>query len=142
MKKLSFALSLVMLASCGFSQKLNEKDLPEGLVTSFQKQYPSASHVKWEKEGANFEAEFDLNKVEQSVVFDTKGNMLEMEKEIQVSELPKGVAEYVTKMYKGAKIKEAAMITSSDGTVSYEAEIKDMDILFDSEGKFMKEVKD
>ncbi len=39
-------------------------------------------------------------------------------------------------------MKEAAKITDAHGVVTYEAEVKGMDLLFDSAGKFLKEVKD
>jgi hypothetical protein len=61
--------------------------------------------------------------------------------EIELNQLPKGVLEYVKANYKGQKVKEAAKITDAKGTVTYEAEIKGMDILFDSNGKFIKEIK-
>ena len=111
------------------------------LWTAFQKNFPQAKVEKWEKEGSNFEAEFELNKTEQSVLFDAQGNLLETEVEIELNQLPKGVLEYVKANYIGQKVKEAAKITDAKGTVTYEAEIKGMDILFDSTGKFIKEIK-
>jgi hypothetical protein len=55
--------------------------------------------------------------------------------------LPKGVLEYVKANNQGQNIKEVAKITDAKGTVTYESEIKGMDLLFDSTGKFIKEIK-
>ena len=76
-----------------------------------------------------------------SILMDAQGNIIETEVEIELNQLPKGVLEYVKANYKGQKVKEAAKITDAKGTLTYEAEIKGMDILFDSTGKFIKEIK-
>jgi hypothetical protein len=141
MKKLALMTVAVMITSLTFAQKLKEKDVPTPVKTAFQKNFPQAKVEKWEKEGVNFEAEFELNKTEQSVVFDEKGNLLETEIEIELNQLPKGVLEYVIANYKGQNVKEAAKITDSKGNLTYEAEITGMDILFDSNGNFIKEIK-
>ncbi len=141
MKKLALMTVAAMITSLTFAQKLQEKDVPASVKTAFQKNFPQAKVEKWEKEGSNFEAEFELNKTEQSVLFDAQGNLLETEVEIELNQLPKGVLEYVKANYKGQKVKEAAKITDAKGTLTYEAEIKGMDILFDSTGKFIKEIK-
>ena len=141
MKKLALMTVSVMITSLTFAQKLKEKDVPTPVKTAFQKNFPQAKVEKWEKEGVNFEAEFELNKTEQSVVFDEQGNLLETEIEIELNQLPKGILEYVIANHKGQNVKEAAKITDAKGNVTYEAEIKGMDILFDSNGKFIKEIK-
>jgi hypothetical protein len=49
---------------------------------------------------------------------------------------------YIKTNYKDKKIRESAKITNSTGVVTYEAEVDDKDVIFDSNGKFLKEVKD
>ncbi|TWI81134.1 putative PepSY-like beta-lactamase-inhibitor [Lacibacter cauensis] len=142
MKKLASMLVAAVITSLTFAQKIQEKDVPASVKTSFQKHYPSIKEVKWDKEGEKFEASFDLNKIDNSVLFDAQGNILEAEVEIELNQLPKGILEYVASNYKGQKVKEAAKITDARGTVTYEAEIKGLDLLFDSNGKFIKETKD
>ena len=141
MKKFALMTVAAMITSLTFAQKLKEKDVPTPVKTAFQKNFPQAKVEKWEQEGVNFEAEFELNKTEQSVVFDEQGNLLETEIEIELNQLPKGVLEYVNANYKGQNVKESAKITDAIGTVIYEVEIKGMDLLFDSNGKFIKEIK-
>lgn len=141
MKKLALMTVAARITSLTFAQKLQEKDVPASVKTAFQKNFPQVKAEKWEKEGLNFEVEFELKKSEQSVLFDAQGNLLETEIEIELNQLPKGVLEYVMANYKGQSIKEAAKITDSKGKVTYEAEIKGIDILFDSNGKFIKEIK-
>ena len=45
---------------------------------------------------------------------------------------------YVKQHYKGAKITEAGKVTDAQGKLSYEAEIKGRDVIFDKEGNFVK----
>jgi len=141
MKKLVLMTVAAMITSLTFAQKMQEKDVPAPVKTAFQKNFPQAKVEKWEKEGDNFEAEFELNKSEQSVLFDAQGIIIETEIEIEISQLPNGVLDYVKTNYKGQSVKEAAKITDTKGTVTYEAEIKGRDLLFDSNGKFIKEIK-
>lgn len=142
MKKATiFAFALLLSTLCA-AQKGGKNQIPAAVKSAFAKQFPTAKKVKWEKEGEYFEAEYKVNKTEQSAVFDALGTLLETEMEIPVSQLPSGVAAYVQANYAGKKVKEAAKITHSKGVVTYEAEIKSMDLMFDSNGKFLKAEKD
>lgn len=142
MKKSMFMAVGLMISLVAFSQKVKESEVPTVVKDAFKKAYKDAKEVKWEKEDANFEAEFEIGEADQSVVFDATGHVIETEIEIKVDELPSAVKDYVAKNYKDAKIKEATKITDAKGTVGYEAEIKDKDLIFDGNGKFIKEEVD
>ena len=142
MKRLALTMVAAMITSLTFAQKLQEKDVPTLLKTTFKKQYPNTKEIKWEKEGENFEAEFELNKTEQSGLFDAQGSILETELEIELNQLPSAVLEYIKANYKGQSVKEAAKITDANGKITFEAEVGKMDVLFDESGKFLKEKKD
>ncbi len=117
-------------------------DVPAAVKAAFAKKYPTITKVKWDKENENYEASFDLGKADCSVLFDASGNIIETEIEIEINELPKGVLDYVKAHYPSKKAKEAAKITDAKGAITFEVELKGMDVLFDNEGKFIKEVKD
>ena len=68
--------------------------------------------------------------------------MTESEMDIKVTDLPATVLAYVKERYKGKTIKEGAKITTIDSTVNYEAEVDGKDVIFYTNGKFLKEVKD
>jgi len=129
---------MISLAAC--AQKVKEADVPPAVKDAFRNSYKDVKEVKWEKEGVNFEAEFEVGETDQSVVYDASGKLIEMEVEIKVDQLPPAVKDYISKNYKDAKIKEATKITDGNGTVTYEAELKEKDLIFDSTGKFIKEV--
>ena len=139
--------SLIMLAlgvstSIAYAQKMKNTEVPALVNTAFQNQYAKVTDVKWEKESENFEASFDLNKTDHSVLYNAQGKVLETEVEIELKQLPAGVLEYVKSNYKGESVEEAAKITDSKGIVTYEIEVDDKDLIFDSNGKFLKESKE
>ena len=135
-------MAMFLNVSLASAQKMNEADVPASVKSAFAKKYPGAKVEKWEKEGADYEAEFDLCKVESSAVFDANGNFKELEQEIKSSELPKAVKDYCAKMYAGYKLSEAAKITDSNGKVMYEVEMskgkEEFDVIFDDKGNFIK----
>ncbi len=135
------ALAIAM-SSCGAeAQKTKDSDVPVEVKTAFEKLYPNVKDVDWVKEDANYEAGFEDNKIETSVVLDATGKVLETEVEIKSSEFPQGVTDYLTTNHPNVKIKESAKITDADGKVTYEAEINNTDLIFDSDGNFLKEIK-
>ncbi len=134
MKTLSMTIAGLLIISCATAQKLKQSEVPVAVKESLKKHFPTIKAEAWEKEGANFEAEFDLNKVETSAVFDTNGYLIETESEIAISAFPQAATTYLATKYKGQKIKEISKITEANGKVKYEAEINGKDILFDEKG--------
>jgi hypothetical protein len=138
MKKLMLAAAL--LAIFAVSAFAGGDDAPAAVKASFTKLYPGVTKVKWGKEDANYEAGFEMNKTEMSCLFDANGNLLETENEIAVTALPKSVSDYVSKNYAGQKIKEASKIVDAKKVTTYEAEVKEGDLIFDEKGNFLKKV--
>lgn len=138
MKKWMLMLLTGVFINLTFAQKIKTNKMPEVISAAFQKRFPGASEIKWEKENDNYEVEFDLNETEYSAIFDVTGNLLEYETEIQSNQLPKGALDYLKINFPGEKIKEASKIISADGTITFEAELKRKDILFDHEGKLIR----
>lgn len=141
MKKTSLIAVALLATTIALAQKIQTKEVPAAVKTAFQKNYPQIKILKWDKEDGNFEASYELNEIDNSVLFDQQGNIIESEVEIKTTQLPRGVLEYVKTNYKTLKVDEAAKITHNDGVIVYEVEMKKMDLLFDSNGKFIKEIK-
>lgn len=141
MKK-SFLLFCITAFSIGttLAQDIKTKDVPAVVKSAFAKKYPSATKVSWEKEKGNYEANWGgKSREDTSVQFTPGGNFVEEVDAISVSQLPAAVSEYVKAHYKGAKIKEAGKVTDAKGTKMFEAEIKGKDLIFDENGKFIKQ---
>lgn len=141
MKPQILFILLMALTMSNFAQNNPTKSIPQEVKANFQKQYPMVEEARWEKEGENYEVEFKQGNKDISVRYDAKGNLIETETEIKAEDLPKGVKKYLSENFDGQKIKEASVITKADGTLLYEAEIKGKDLIFNSEGIFIKEQK-
>lgn len=124
-------------------QQFKEAEVPAKVKSAFAKKYPGSKVKEWEKEGADFEVEFDLNKVESSAVFGADGTFIELEQEIKVSELPKKVLDFCGTSFVGFKLSEATKITGADGKITYETELlqkdnRELEAIFDEQGNFVK----
>lgn len=140
MKKylLSFAISF-LATIITYAQKLKANDVPVAVRSALQHKYPDATNVYWEKENANYEANWGGKSHEDnSAQFTPAGEFIEYVQAIPISELPKEVSTYVKSHYKGAKITEAGRVTNALGKTFYEAEVKKKDIVFDENGNFVR----
>lgn len=119
------------------------QSIPKIVKASLTKAYPTVKNVHWDKENTNYEAGFKLDGKDMSILMDSKGGVLETETAISTKELPAGVFSYLkTKFGSSYKISETAFIVKADGTKIYEAEVKRLDYMFDTSGKFIKAQKD
>ena len=141
MKKIvTFSAYIIAISFAASAQKIDAGKVPTSVKTSFTKQFPGVA-TKWEKENGKYEASFKKDGNTMSALFEKNGTMTESETDIKVSALPAAVLAYVKANYKSKTIKEAAKITKSDGTIMYEAEVDGKDVIFDSNGKFVKVMK-
>ena len=142
MKKYISLLTIAafFMSSSLFAQKAKNMDVPTAVKAALKTKYPAATHVTWEKEKGNYEANWGGKSAEaNSVQFTPTGDFIEIVKAIPVSQLPKSVMAYVKGHYKGAKITEAGKVTDAQGKMFYEAEVNKKDIIFDEQGNFVKE---
>ena len=140
----NFCLLFSLAGTLAFAQNIKKtgaNKIPPTVVNAFHKDFPAAKDVEWEKEGANYEAGFVLNKQEISALYDGAGKKLETEQEIATAQLPAGAMNYI-KTKKLGNIKEGSKIVKNNGAVEYEAEVKGHDYLFDANGKFLKIAED
>ncbi|MEP7318553.1 MAG: PepSY-like domain-containing protein [Panacibacter sp.] len=136
MKTLLLILTLATTLSCSA-----QTTPPAPVQAAFAKNFPGITAKKWDKEDGNYEANFSKDGKTMSVTFDISGAWLETETDIAVKDLPGSVTAYIKEHYKGAGIKEAGMLKTPKGEM-YEAEVKGKDLLFDMNGKFLKETED
>lgn len=127
----------VLLSTGAMAQKV--KMVPAAVSTALKAKYPRAAKVTWEKEKGNYEANWGGKSGEDmSVMFTPKGAFVEQVEAIQPSALPAAASAYIKKSYPGTKVKETGKVTDAKGKVTYEAEIKNLELVFDEQGKFIK----
>jgi ribosome-associated toxin RatA of RatAB toxin-antitoxin module len=135
-----------VLILCLFFVSINsifaQKGVPANAVATLKQKFPEAQKSKWEKEkNGDFEANFKVNGKSMSATFSPKGEWLETESGIPVSDLPAPVMAAFKKAHGEAKIKAADKIESATA-VSYEIEYKSglvtKEIVYDAQGLLVK----
>jgi hypothetical protein len=138
-RKALLVMAIGIIANTIQAQDLKTASVPAVVRAAFIKKYPNAAKVSWEKENGNYEANWGGKSGEDnSVMYTPAGIFVEIVNVIPVSQLPAKVVPYVKQHYKGAKIAEAGKVTDAKGNLTYEAEIKGMDLIFDTNGNFIK----
>ncbi|MDQ3015315.1 MAG: hypothetical protein M3R25_01140 [Bacteroidota bacterium] len=141
MKSLFTALGIsVCLYGC--AQTGAHVDVPAVVKTKFATMYPGAGHTVWEMEDGNYEAEFKVDKVETSAIYNGEGILQQTESEMEVALLPQSVRDYVSSTLGNKKIDGAAKIVHQDGKLQYEAEVDKKDFIFDANGQFVGQEED
>ena len=79
MKTTIATIALCLGFTIANAQDMKEAEVPANVKKGFATKYPSSKVDQWEKEGAEYEAEFHLNKVESSAVFTADGTFKELE---------------------------------------------------------------
>lgn len=138
MKKTFF---LVIILSATFS--LFAGTPPIAVQEAFTQKFPGAKEVKWGKENATeWEANFIINETKTSANFDSKGNWLETETEIPVTQLPPAVLASLQNNYPNWKVTSADKIESEKKGTFYEAAIqsanKKKEVFLKEDGTFIK----
>ena len=142
LKKLILILAIAGFVTQAQAQKLKEKYVPEVVTSAFYQTHPALKDVDWMKDGLNYQASYDLNKMDMSATYSVTGMLIKSEMEIVTAALPPPVMEYVKKNYQEDELKKASKLTNIDGIITYTAEVKDMSLTFDSTGNFLSSAKD
>ncbi len=137
---------LILLAFC-FTQQLKaqsikERDVPPAVISSFSSLAPDASKVKWEMEDGMYEGSYFTDKKETSLVFSRDGILTLTEHEIEITDLPVGIVEYLTKQHPSSAITEATKVTDIYGVVNYEVDVASIEYLFNQTGQMISQEKD
>lgn len=141
MKKLILLLLAAAFAISVQAQKCKEKDVPAPVKDAFNKEYPNSKKTCWGKDSGNYMVAFHNGKAPVSVTYDPSGKRVITEMQTPVEDMPQSIMDYVKKNYPGEIIVEAAQITDAEGVVTYEVQVKDLDLIFDAKGNFVESLK-
>ncbi|HEY8937074.1 MAG TPA: PepSY-like domain-containing protein [Cyclobacteriaceae bacterium] len=146
MKKIIIVFVISLIGGFAQAQKLKENEVPKAVKESFTKRFPKAKEVKWSKENeTEFEAEFEIDEIEQSVNFDQTGKWLGTETEIKSSQLPAVVQATINKDFAGYKTEEIEKVETPDNGMFYEVELEKDELSYEvkisSDGKILKKIE-
>ena len=105
MKKLTTFITLLLVAF-NAAAAIDSNEVSEKVKTSFQKFFPSASEVKWEKSGAVYFASFKLSDQNISAVYNEEGELKNTSRQLLLSQVPLKVQFSVKERYPGYRISE------------------------------------
>jgi len=141
MKNVLLILAITACATQINAQNVAEKNVPVAVTAAFARSYPAVANAQWNQHGDNFEATYDIDKVDMCITYAPNGNLIKTEMEVPVASLPDGVIEYVYKNYDKEEIKEAKKCTDSKGVVTYAAKVKGEDLIFDNYGNYVMKME-
>jgi len=138
MKRIFLTLAIALATSLTFASCNADNRVPEPVKAAIKNLYPDISKLHWNSEAKGiWEAEFKNNGIQTSVTFDANGTMKEIENEITMSDLPQAVQNYLKQNNLENKVKEIAKIVDANGVITYEAEVKNKDLIFDNQGNII-----
>lgn len=134
--------TLVIFAACQPSKK--ETTPSNKIQDAFKKLHPTATVTEWKDESPTWEAKYEDGDAKGAVSFDANGIVTEIELVIAEDLLPNpsSVQEYIKANYPDEKMQRCEKITTADGRVTYEIQIKGKELVFDADGKFIEEEPD
>ena len=144
MKKIFLILlGINILALNSYSQqKIDEAKIPATVKSKFHDLFPNTKAEYWTMDEGSYVAEFDQQKKEMTVFIQPDGKVLKTETRIHPSGLPTEAKAYIAKHYPGKKITDCVTTADLEGHRIYEAEVNELDLIFDGNGKFIKSTKE
>ncbi len=145
---LAAVLGLAMSAGSGLAgeEKISREDLPKAVRKAVAEKFPKAKIRGVSKEVEDgktpFEVEMTIGDRSVDAVFNPKGKVLEIEKQIPVAKLPKKLREKIAEHFPGAKIEKAEAVLrggGDHGPVVYEV---DLEAVLTADGKVVRDDDD
>ena len=128
MKKNFFAYAAIIFAAqfifiaCDNDTDLVPNEVPESVMKAFNSMF-TVSQVQWEKEGNQYKAEFWQNGKEVEAWFQKDGTWSRTEHDMNPTELPEPVSNYVSSNYPDYVIDDADYVETPASTY-YELELE------------------
>src|SRR5699024_1039621 len=145
MKIFTVAMVLALGVTTLQAQDLQPQKVPQAVMQSFEKENVDTKDIEWEYKAGNFKVEFEEGHLDRDIWYDKDGQMLRMEKELTMKELPQSIEDVLKSKYSNFSLDDAELI-KEENNITYEAEVenlsKEKNILFDESGKILREWDD
>ncbi|PKV67447.1 PepSY-like domain-containing protein [Pontibacter ramchanderi] len=137
---LAFLLLAGTLVSCDDKDDdIKIEDVPATVREALSSAFPNATDVDWEKKGEDYEADFDINRVDYSTLFNASGSLMKHKYDIAETELPEPIRANITQNYAEYKIDDPEVLVQ-DGDTLYQVELDhttstDEKLVFSTDGQ-------
>ena len=135
----------LFLSFAVFNASAQVRKIPSEVTEAFKEKYPSATHVEWRDKLKHFSASFELNDEKMEARFDSDGEWLNTEQQIEEDDLPEEVTEGFDKSkYAEWTIDKVYKIELPENIFQYRVQVQKNDVqkknlLFSSEGRLLKD---
>ncbi len=142
MKKLLICLSLLPTLLMG-QKVVNERDVPERIVSDFHNRAPEATSTKWERfDSVTYQVTYLANNIKTALKFSNVS--VETRWNVDTKWTPQTIKQYVDTAYAKSKI-ESVWIADAQGKKTYEVNVKQKKkeylLKFELDGKFIEAIE-
>jgi hypothetical protein len=137
MKTLLYILAFAGFISASYAQVLQPADVPTPVQKAFTRSNPKIDSVAWIQTGDSFLATFRDNQLEKSYMYNASGKLVQKEEQVSIGQLPTQALKYINDNIQDGYVRIAKKITKAGGKSYFLVNIKDMELNFDSGGKFL-----
>ena len=129
-------------ALAGNAQDIKAKDVPQAVASALAQKYADHKGLDWEMDGANYEAEFDVNRTDHTVLIAPSGEIVMAKSDMMQSELPQPVRNAIDQKYKGMPLDDVEQVEKG-GETYYQVELDEngtaRKLVFSAEGQELAE---
>lgn len=104
MKKILLFAVCLLISGLSYAQDITVSEVPPAVLNAFNKSFPKATRVEWERKGDLYNVEFDIARRDHELWLTSKGGIVKHKKELRSSELPAAVLNTLKQNYKGFRI--------------------------------------
>lgn len=136
----AFLLMTGTLLSCDNNDDdVKVEDVPAAVREALMSSFPNATGIDWEKKGEDFEADFDVDRVDYNAMLTASGTVIKHKYDIPETELPEAIRATITQNYAEHKIDDPEVLVQNGDTL-YQVELdhttsKDEKLVFSSDGQ-------
>ncbi len=137
MRKIIAILAFVLLGTFSFAQQLQPSQVPQNIKDRLQAKFPQTIEipVSWSKEKGNYKATITIMDAPATMVIDSLGRTVRIERKIHESYLPKKAKDKLFKLDPKYEVVSALQITDNKEKVTYQTVVKiSSNFSFDSNG--------
>ena len=139
-------LGCMVLGAVAFNSSTAQlRKVPAAVTETFKEKYPDTKNVEWKDKLSVFQASYDVDDVRYTSKFNSKGEWLQTEKEIDEATLPAEVKEGFGKSkFTDWELKTVTRIENKDNQFQYRLLVKKSGVekkylYFNGEGKLVKD---
>jgi len=124
-----------------FAQDIPESQVPSVIVNNFKKQFPKAGDIEWERQGNQYNVEFEIGFfTDYEAWYTASGELIRYSEEIPNSKLPADIKQAIKNQFEEYRIDDAKKFVENN-VETYYVEIEkgknEQNLVFSKDGKLL-----